>query len=146
MVDLLTDDVASDARITPDKPYNFTLKKNASDTTTNVDWLTCSVVVDEPLNARDEHLRALDQVPEANKIYKPGVWVIPEYNVEFLLVVSDYLKDFQFPSDIKVRLWWSAEVGDIFVRTHLLRQCRAGKTGIDAVLMTSPGCNLEEHC
>ncbi|KAK6206233.1 hypothetical protein QIS74_13652 [Colletotrichum tabaci] len=84
MVDLLTDDVARDARITPNKPYNFTLKKNASDATTNVDRLTCSMVVDEPLNARDKHLCAVDQVPEANKVYKPGVWVILEYNIEFL--------------------------------------------------------------
>ncbi|CCF44854.1 hypothetical protein CH063_03445 [Colletotrichum higginsianum] len=61
------------SRITPDKPNNFTLKKNASDITANVDWLNCSMVVDEPLNARDNHLCAFDQVPEAKTVYKPGV-------------------------------------------------------------------------
>ncbi|GKT68797.1 hypothetical protein ColTof4_01220 [Colletotrichum tofieldiae] len=75
MVEPLTDDVASDAetnysRITP---VNFTLKKNASDTTTNVDWPTCSAVVNELLVARDKHLCALDNVHEANRVYKPGV-------------------------------------------------------------------------
>ncbi|KAK6206228.1 hypothetical protein QIS74_13647 [Colletotrichum tabaci] len=133
-------------RITPDKPYNFTLKTNASDNTTNVDWLTCSVVVEESLNARDKHLYALDQVPKAKKLYKPGVWVIPEYNVEFLLVVSDHLKNFQLPSDIKVRLWWSSEEGDTIFRAHLFRQFRHGMTGPDAVVQTTPGRNLEEHC
>ncbi|KZL81765.1 hypothetical protein CI238_13092, partial [Colletotrichum incanum] len=113
------------------KPYNFTLKENGDDNRTNVDWLTCCLVVETLLDSRTEHLRSL---------------LIPEYNVEFLLVVSDYFKDFQFPASIKVRLWWSAEDGDTLFRAHLLRQFRDGKTGLDAIIQTIPGCNLEDHC
>ncbi|GKT61112.1 hypothetical protein ColTof4_01217 [Colletotrichum tofieldiae] len=130
-------------RITPDKAYNFTLKKSGDDTTTNIDWLTCSLVIDSLLDGRATHLRSLSHVPEADRVYKPGVWLIPEYNIEFLLVVSNYFKDFQFPANVKVRLWWSADDGDAIFRAHLLRQFRDGKTGLDAIMQTSAGYNLD---
>ncbi|KZL65217.1 hypothetical protein CI238_11850 [Colletotrichum incanum] len=59
--------------ITPDKPYNFTLKENGDDSRTNVDWLTCCLVVETLLDSHTEHLRSLMNVPEANRAYKPGV-------------------------------------------------------------------------
>ncbi|GJC90036.1 hypothetical protein ColLi_12874 [Colletotrichum liriopes] len=132
------DDAASGA-ITPDKAYNFTLKKSGDDTTTNIDWLTCSLVIDSLLDRRAAHLRSLSHVPEADRVYKPGVWLIPEYNIEFLLVVSNYFKDFQFPANVK----WSADDGDAIFRAHLLRQFRDGKTGLDAIMQTSAGYNLD---
>ncbi|KAK1990401.1 hypothetical protein LX36DRAFT_754180 [Colletotrichum falcatum] len=72
--------------------------------------------------------------------------VIPEYNLEFLLAVSNYLCDFQFPAHIGVCLWWSADEGDQIFRAHLLRQFYDGKTGLDAIMRTTPSRNLEDHC
>ncbi|KDN69736.1 hypothetical protein CSUB01_12698, partial [Colletotrichum sublineola] len=106
-------------QITPDQPYNFTLKNGDNGST--IDLLTCWVVVDQPLNERDEHLKALSDVPEPGRLYKP------------------------FPSDIKVRLWWSTD-GDNLFRARLLRQFRDGKTGLDAIMRTTRGRNLEDHC
>ncbi|GKT95730.1 hypothetical protein CT0861_07452 [Colletotrichum tofieldiae] len=60
-------------RITSDKAYNFTMKKSGDDNTTNVDWLTCSLVVDTLLDGRAAYFCSLSNVPEADRVYKPGV-------------------------------------------------------------------------
>ncbi|KAK1989711.1 hypothetical protein LX36DRAFT_594184, partial [Colletotrichum falcatum] len=61
------------SRITPHKPYNFALKKNGADESSNVDWLGCSVAVEELLISRDKDLAALSQLPKASRVYKPGI-------------------------------------------------------------------------
>ncbi|GKT54036.1 hypothetical protein ColTof4_06191 [Colletotrichum tofieldiae] len=60
-------------RITPDKAYNFPMKKSGDNNTTNVDWLTCSLVVNTLLDGRAAHLCSLSNVPKADRVYKPGI-------------------------------------------------------------------------
>ncbi|KAJ0358757.1 hypothetical protein COL26b_014467 [Colletotrichum chrysophilum] len=134
-------------RITPAEPYVFVLKgNNPPSHVSSVDWLTMSIVFDDPLNRRDAHVQAQERLPVANRLYRPGVFLIPAYNLQFAAVVSNYFVDFGFPSHVKVCVWWSADDGDANFRAHLGQVFRDGKTALHAIFTTFPDCNLEQHC
>ncbi|OBR02153.1 hypothetical protein CH63R_14454 [Colletotrichum higginsianum IMI 349063] len=122
-------------RFTPEKPYCFALQGS-------VDELTWAGVLDDPLSAQQAHLQS---VREAGSWYKPAVFVIAEYNTEFVLVAQDYLRRLELPSSAKVRLWWPADDGNTLFRAHLLRQFKSGKTRLDAIMQTAGGYDLETH-
>uniref|UniRef100_L2FHF0 Uncharacterized protein n=1 Tax=Colletotrichum fructicola (strain Nara gc5) TaxID=1213859 RepID=L2FHF0_COLFN len=107
-----------------------------------------SIVFDDPLYRRDAHVQAQERLPVANRLYRPGVFLIPAYNLQFAAVVSNYFVDFGFPSHVKICVWWSADDGDANFRAHLDKVFRDGKTALHAILTTttSPDCNLEQHC
>lgn len=101
---------------------------------------------DKILELREEHINALQSVPEANRVYKPGVYLVPEYIIYFVLSVSQYFEDFRFPDHLKFRLWWPAHGGDTSFRAQISQQFHDGNTALDAIMRTSPGCNLQQHC
>ncbi|TIC89470.1 hypothetical protein CH35J_012846 [Colletotrichum higginsianum] len=101
-------------RFTPKRPYCFALQGN-------VDELTWAGILDDPLNAQQAHLQS---VREAGSRYKPAVFVIAEYNTEFVLVAQDYLRRLELPSSAKFK---------------------SGETRLDAIMQTAGGCDLETH-
>ncbi|WYZ36347.1 hypothetical protein EsH8_XII_000097 [Colletotrichum jinshuiense] len=133
-------------RIPPTKQYIFVLKGNGPSHVSSVDWLTMSIVFDDPLDRRDAHVEAQQRLPIANRLYRPGVFLIPAYNLQFAAVISNYFADFGFPSNVKICIWWSADDGDANFRAHLGQVFRDSKTALHAILTTSPDYNLDQHC
>ncbi|KAI8295977.1 hypothetical protein K4K59_004314 [Colletotrichum sp. SAR11_240] len=132
--------------ITPAEPYVFVLKGSGPSHFSSVDWLTMSIVFDDPLDRRDAHVETQQRLPIANRLYRPGVFLIPAYNLQFAAVVSNYFADFGFPSHVQICIWWSADDGDANFRAHLGDMFRDGKTALHTILTTCPDCNLEQHC
>lgn len=133
-------------RISPSTPYVFVLDTNDSGRATAVTWLTASVGFEHSLDCRDAHVEAQERLPIANRRYRPGLCPLPAYNILFLALVSDFFVDFQFPSSIKICLWWSAEDSETDFAAYLGRLFQEGKTGLHAIFTTSSACNLEQHC